>query len=216
MSKTAKFNLSVIMKRAWVIYRKHNHQLSWSDSLKQSWAIAKGGEQTIDSVYDKYYGWAINYVKSFLHDLTIAEEVVNDAFVRIAGKLHTFDSDKGKMKTWLTRIMRNACTDYSRKNGLDLVRTDGYVNEDGAPAFEASSTEADPVERMELAKQITSAIANLKDREKRVVTMFYFENRKQDEIGDLMGMSVTYVKQTLLRAKKSLKEELKGAYELLG
>lgn len=211
-----KYNKSVIMKRAWVIYRKHNHKLSWSDSMKQSWAIAKGGEHTIDNVYDKYYAWAINYVKSFLHDLTVAEEVVNDAFVRIAGKLHTFDSDKGKMKTWLTRIMRNACTDYSRKNGLNLVRTDGYVNESGAPAFDAPSTDGDLVERNELAKQITSAIANLKDREKRVVTMFYFENRKQDEIGEVMDMSVTYVKQTLLRAKKALKEQLQGAYDMLG
>jgi RNA polymerase sigma factor (sigma-70 family) len=46
--------------------------------------------------------------------------------------------------------------------------------------------------------------------------MFYFENRKQEEIAELLGMSLSNVKVTILRTKEKLQTMLKGAYSLLG
>jgi RNA polymerase sigma-70 factor (ECF subfamily) len=99
---------------------------------------------------------------------------------------------------------------------MDVVRTDGYVNSEGMPTFDYVDEDADVVEQKELHEQIMSAFATLKDRERQVMTMFYFENRKQEEIAELLNLSVSNVKLIMFRTKDKLKSLLKGAYSYMG
>lgn len=212
-----KYNLSVIMKRAWVIYRKHNHQKSWSDSLRESWAIAKNGvaKLTFDHIYDKYYNDVLSYVTSQLgYDRELAEEVVQDLFVRINAQIEmgNYDSERASAKTWLFAIVKNAIRSEYRRKKNPLVHTDGYVNEDGESTFDYACTDADAVETSELGEQLENALASLKERERSVFTLFHYENRKQDEIAELLGLSLSNVKQILKRTKEKLQEMLKDVY----
>lgn len=215
-----KYDLSQIMKRAWVIYRKHNHKLSWSDSLKESWSIAKNGVGivTFEQVYTKYNKLVLNFVNSRIHDMSMAEEITQDIFVRVNTLLNEgrYDVMKASFKTLLFTMAKNAIIDQWRKRKMNTVHTDGYVNDEGTATFEYVADEADTMETTELHEQIENAFAQLKERERSVMTMFYFENRKQDEIAELLGMSVSNVKVTILRTKEKLQTMLKGAYSLLG
>lgn len=214
------YDLSIIMKRAWVIYRKHNHELSWSDSLKQSWSIAKNGvaRLTFNNLYEKYYNDVLNYVSYQIHDREQAEEVVQDLFVRVNTQIElgNYDVNRASAKTWLFTIVTNAIRSEFRKKkakkAKTFVHTDGYVNDEGDSTFEYTSTDSDVVETNELADQIEDALRTLKERERTVFTMFHYENRKQDEIAELLGMSVSNVKVMILRTKEKLQSKLKDVY----
>lgn len=214
------YDLSIIMKRAWAIYRKHNHELSWSDSLKQSWNIAKNGvaRLTFNDIYKKYYNDVLNYVSYQIHDREQAEEVVQDLFVRVNTQIElgNYDVNRASAKTWLFTIVTNAIRSEFRKKkakkAKTFVHTDGYVNDEGDSTFDYVSTESDAVETNELSDQIENALRTLKERERTVFTMFHYENRKQDEIAELLGMSVSNVKITILRTKEKLQGMLKDVY----
>ena len=171
---------------------------------------------TFNEIYETYYNSVVIHVNSQVHDLCIAEEITQDIFIRISDNLSKYDEIIGSVKTWVFAIVKNAIIDHWRKKKQQTVKVDGYVNEDGGPGFDFISTDADPVETKELESQIMDAIGDLTDSQQKVVTMFYFENRKQDEIADLLELSVSNVKVTLLRAKSALKEALMGAYLQLG
>jgi len=169
---------------------------------------------TFNEIYEQYYNSVVIHVNSQIHDQCTAEEIAQDIFIRISKT--EYDETIGSVKTWVFSIVKNAVIDHWRKKRQQTVNVDGYVNEDGSAGFDFISNDADPTEAKEMEDQIMTAIGDLTESQQRVVTMFYFENRKQDEIADLLGFSVVNVKVTLLRAKTALKEALNGVYLQLG
>ena len=169
---------------------------------------------TFNEIYEQYYNSVVIHVNSQVHDLCTAEEIAQDIFVRISKT--EYNESIGSVKTWVFAIVKNAVIDHWRKKRQQTVNVDGYINEDGGSGFDFISNDADPVERKELEAQILTAIKGLTGSQQMVVKMFYFENRKQDEIADLLELSVSNVKVTLLRAKTALKKALSEVYLQLG
>lgn len=215
-----KYNRSEIMKRAWKIYRKHNHEMSWSDSLTESWNIAKNGVKrvTFEHVYSKYYSMVLNYIVSRISDRETAEEITSDIFLRINNYLNSnkYDVEKASFKTLLFKIVKNAIIDHWRKKKMDVVHTDGYVNSEGIPTFDFISNDADNVERAELHEEVMMALNKLKKSERGVVKMFYLDGYKQNEISETLGLSIANVKQIIFRTKDKLQVLLENAYSLMG
>lgn len=212
-----KYNLSVIMKRAWSIYRAHNHQKSWSDSLRESWSIAKNniGRVTFRHIYDTYYSGVVSYIASRIGDFELAQEIGQDVFVRINDHLQSYDVYRGKVKTWVYSIVNNAIIDEWRRKKQSAVHVDGYTDEEGNKTFDFIDGSTDLVERNELSEQINRAMCGLKERERRIVQMYYFENRKYDEIAEELELSLSNIKVTLMRTKKKLQEQLESVYKNL-
>ena len=215
-----KYDLSQIMKRAWVIYREHNHKLSWSNSLKRSWNIAKNGVNrvTFEHVYNKYYNEVLNYVTSRINNRETAEEITSDIFLRINNYLNEgrYDVEKAAFKTLLYQIVKNAIIDHWRKKKMNTVHTDGYVNDEGVPTFDFVSNDSDNVEQSELHEEVMMALNGLKENERKVVKMFYIDGYKQNEISETLELSINNVKQIIFRTKDKLQVLLKGAYSLMG
>lgn len=215
-----RYDLSKIMKRAWVIYRANNHKLSWSDSLKQSWNIAKNGVKRISftDLYNKYYNDVVNYVMSRIGNRETAEEIVNDVFIRINKSYidnGRYDVNKASFKTLLFNIVKNAIIDYWRKKKMNLAHIDGYTNDNGISSFDFVSKDSNELEQAELHEQVMFALNKLKENEKNVVKMFYLDNYKQKEISEILGLSLTNVKQIIYRTKDKLQVLLKNAYSIM-
>lgn len=213
------YNKSQIMKRAWTIFKASNKTLNWSECLKQSWNIARNGinNVTFERVYNMYYNDVLNYITHRLNNNAIeAEDITQRLFVKISENLKCYDSRKAKLNTWIYTFTKNAIIDFWRKKKLNKVDIDGCVNEEGKAVFELESDNVDILEQNELKQQIMEAINGLNENEKSVVTMFFLEGRKQDEIAEILGLSKSNVKVITLRAKKKLKSKLQNIYSMLG
>jgi RNA polymerase sigma factor (sigma-70 family) len=217
-----KYNLSVIMKRAWVIYRKSNGKLTWSDALKQSWEIAKNGITTTDFslLYKKYYQQVYFFVNSKLFGNTIiAEEITNDVFTKAYKHLENYDVMRSQLNTWLMTIAKNAVIDYSRskqyKKSTQVDLIDGYVDESGKETYEFGSDMMDGqnnMENKELGATISKAFEGLSERDRELSMLFFIEEKTYEEIVEIMDIPLGTVKGTLNRCRAKLQKKLQRVY----
>ena len=213
MKARSTYNKSEIMTRAWVIYRKHNHKKSWSDSLKESWAIAKGRvEYDFNKLYSEYYNYVLNYTRSYIsNNPEMVEEIAQDTFIKVADNLHTFDSTRAKISTWIISIAKNTRIDHLRRVKNEAIsHISDYTDDNGNEYMQVTDTSSadDLVENDELREKIENAFSSLKPQYKEVGLMYFVEGYKYEEIAEIMDMNINSVKSNIHRARTLLQAKL--------
>lgn len=222
MATKKSYNRSEIMKRAWIIYRKNNHTVTWSDSLKQSWAIAKSNGNNnikIESLYNEYFDRIVYYINGKVNDSEVANDLAQETFAKLNSKLYLYDSSRGKINTYIYNIASNIITDYWRKISTLKRGGEGRIFsmdselelKEGNVTMQVESTynDANNVESKELKSILFNAInKTLKETEKQVFLMHYYEGYKYDEISEQLEMPLNTVKVVSMRAKKKLQNVL--------
>ena len=156
-------------------------------------------------LYDRYGRLVYALIARVVRDAAIAEDLVQETFLRVWNRVHAFDAGKGGFGPWLLAVARNRAIDYLRsaggrmRNALELQETDH-------PAlfsdFEKDLLNADRVRR------IKSALERLSVNQRAVIELAYFEGLSQTEMADRMGQPLGTVKTWVRTALKSLREEL--------
>ena len=148
-------------------------------------------EQLLIRYEKKVFGMAL----AFLKDVTRAEEVTQDIFLKLWQALPDYD-ERAAPGTWLYRIARNTC--------LSALRSEQYrqtVPLESAPEPATHLWSGD----LELAQCIT----RLPDMQRTVITLFYLESKRVDEVARMLGIPDGTVKSHLYRARLALGEMMK-------
>ena len=127
-----------------------------------------------------------------------ADDIAQDALVRAYVASGSF-LGLSKFSTWLFRIAYNAAISWTRKQKLSYVAIDERVVVDDVVVDDALS--ADTEERIE---RLEAAIEKLKPDEKMLITLFYFDDKRQSEIAYIMGIDEGNVSMKLHRIRKKL------------
>ncbi|WP_170343798.1 RNA polymerase sigma factor [Ruegeria atlantica] len=138
-----------------------------------------------------------------------AEDVTQDAMMRLWQMAPNWVSGQAKVSTWLYRVTLNLCVDIRRKKTPDRL-SDVPEPEDG---------KASVVDRMqdEARKDaLQSALAELPERQRQAVVLRHIEELPNPEIAGIMGISVEAVESLTARGKRSLTAILAGRREELG
>jgi RNA polymerase sigma-70 factor (ECF subfamily) len=152
-------------------------------------------EGLVDRYQDKVYRLALSYTR----DRARAEELAQDVFVKLWRALPRFDG-RASLSTWLYAIARNTCLSALRYDARRRMLPLDEVGEPAAPAGRPP----------ELACDVRQLVARLPEPQRRVVTLFYLENRSLREVGCMLDMPEGTVKSHLHRARRSLAETLKA------
>ena len=134
---------------------------------------------------------------SYLHNLSDAEEVLQDTLVQFLKTAPALESPRHE-KAWLLRVAANLS-----KNRLDYnrVRRADELNEELA------------AEEREDLSFVWEAVKALPPAQREAVHLFYHEGYTTAEIGDLRGRREATVRSDLRRGRARLKEVLKEAYD---
>jgi RNA polymerase sigma-70 factor (ECF subfamily) len=156
-------------------------------------------------LYDRYGRLVYALIARVVRDGAIAEDLVQETFLRVWNRVQAFDAAKGGFGPWLLAVARNRAIDYLRsaggrmRNALELQETDH-------PAlfsdFEKDLLNADRVRR------IRSALERLSENQRAVIELAYFEGLSQTEMAGRMGQPLGTVKTWVRTALKTLREEL--------
>ncbi|MDE6620389.1 MAG: sigma-70 family RNA polymerase sigma factor [Lachnospiraceae bacterium] len=150
-------------------------------------------EQIILEKYNRYYRLAYSYV----HNETDAFDIVqNGAYKALRGS-HTL-KNPAYAETWVYRIMLNECFRH-----LKQPRNYSYEAMQSETGAELSYTE-DNCDRIDLGR----ALDSLPEQDKAVVILRFFEDRKLEEIADILEENVSTVKSRLYRSMKKLRSVL--------
>lgn len=133
-------------------------------------------------------------------DRALAEDLVQDAFVRAWQKLDLFRGESA-FGTWLHRLAANVALS-DRRSRLKRVRQETVLDERLERTVEGRRETAD------LSRDLEVAISALPERARAVLVLYDIEGYQHAEIADLTGMAVGSSKAQLHRARKLVREAL--------
>ena len=136
-----------------------------------------------------------------LHDLGLAEDAVQETFVKAYRALPGFRGECS-MKTWLMRIAINTCRDMQRGSWLKHISRTVSLDQLAEPSESFS----------EDALAVNIEIARLPVKLRETVLLYYYQNMKIEEIADILGIAVSSASERLKRAKEKLRYALKEVY----
>ncbi|QDY69493.1 RNA polymerase sigma factor [Qingshengfaniella alkalisoli] len=144
-----------------------------------------------------------------LGDAAEAEDVTQDAMLRLWRQAPNWEHGRAQPSTWLYRVASNLCLDRLRR------KTTQPWPEGFDPASQAPSTQ----DRMEQAERVTAlkqALGALPERQRQAVILRHIEGLTNPEVAAVMELSVEAVESLTTRGRRGLKGLLAGARDKLG
>ena len=161
-----------------------------------------GDDNGFVEIVRDYKDGLILFLDSFVSNLSIAEDLAEDTFVKLGINKPHF-SGKSSFKTWLYAIGRNVAVDYVRK---ESKRTEVSIDEFMDLADRQTLEDAYLKEENKIV--IHRALGKLKSEYRQVLWLTYFEELSNKETAGIMRKSVHNTETLIYRAKQSLKQEL--------
>lgn len=133
----------------------------------------------------------------------IAEEIVQEVFMKIWTKKGLYKEDKGKLSSWILTVTRNTSIDTMRKK----KETTYTLEERDSLASDQAATE-DIVEWKEEGEKLRLAVKTLKNEQQEIIELFYFNGLSQTKIAKKCDIPLGTVKGRIRLALKHLKQSL--------
>lgn len=153
----------------------------------------------LEELYDKL----LKYCYSKTHDIYLAEDIVQDTFVRFYSN-NTY-KETGKKLAYMYTIARNLCNDeFSRPRTIDFDEIKADVERATASGEETD----DIIDRM----SVEQALACLDEEERELVIFRYNQELSNSDIGEILGMSRWAVHRRLKKCLAKMREELEGGH----
>lgn len=157
-------------------------------------------EREVQAAYDLYGGELFGFVFKALDDRQLAEDVVQEIFVRAWRSPRGFDPGQGSMRTWLFAIARNGVVDAIRRR--KVREGPGYSSWD---AVSEVSSAFDPVDRLLERIQLGEALERLSPQHREAVVEVYFGGRTCAELGEELGISPSTMRSRLYYGVRALR-----------
>lgn len=165
--------------------------------------LKTGDLRALESLITRYQVKAIRAAYFIIQDESAAEDIVQDAFIRIIRRIHQFDENR-PFEPYLMRSVVNAALNAARK----ARHTTSLDTGDSLHAVETllaqAATLEDQVEAAELQQAILAAIAALPPRQRAAVVQRYYLEMSEQEMAAALGAAPGTVKWLLHTARARL------------
>ena len=162
--------------------------------------------QAMADLYDRFGRLAYSLVFSIVRDTGVAEDLVQETFLRVWNRASGFDPDRGALGPWLLAVARNRAIDHIRSARGKMDRNLFELTEhETASHFVDMERE---VLNADSARRIKAAMAKLNQNQQKVIELAYYEGLSQTEMAERLGQPLGTVKTWVRTALKHLKDEL--------
>lgn len=179
-----------------------------------------GKREYFAKLVQRYERELFNYLRRYLGDPEMAEDVFQAAFLQVHLKCDTFEEGR-RFRPWLYTIATNQAIDAQRKTkrhkmvSLDRAGNGGDDQDTGSLVDLLVSSELGPVSQMdeqERQRVMREAVQELPESLKTAVVLVYYQGLKYREAADILGIPVGTVKSRLHTAVQKLTESWNQVY----
>jgi RNA polymerase sigma factor (sigma-70 family) len=178
--------------------KKHKLSLSEEDLIL---ALHRHDKVAAEALYDMYSASLFGVILRIVNDTPTAEDVLQEAFVKIWHSATSYSAEKGRLFTWMVNIARNLAIDKIRSKDFknqfknqELENNVGYIEKH-------NSTEYKP----ELLG-VKELVDKLRPEQKSILDLIYFKGYTHTEAADELGMPLGTIKTRLRMAIKQLRK----------
>jgi len=162
--------------------------------------------QAMADLYDRFGRLAYSVIVSVVRDSSLAEDLVQETFLRVWNRAHAFEAGRGALGPWLLTIARNRAIDHIRSVGSRMQRSSQEFDAREHPSLFVDM-ERD-ILNTDHARVIRKALAKLNENQQKVIELAYYEGLSQTEMADRMGQPLGTIKTWVRSALRVLREEL--------
>lgn len=160
-------------------------------------------------LYDRFGRIAYSVIYRIVRNAGAAEDLVQETFLRVWSRAHSFDQERGALGPWILTVARHRAIDYLRSIDGRMSAASLEIERLEHPAlFEGLENDALSIDR---ARRLRAALDKLSDNQRRVIELAYFEGLSQTEMAERMRQPLGTVKTWVRSALKILRNELSEA-----
>ena len=153
---------------------------------------------------------AVRIAYNYLRDAHDADEAVQDAFLKVFTHITSY-REEYPFEVWFTRILVNGCLDLRKARTRRLRWALPMSAQPNMTPPEPAAQQPSPEDRLmssERAREITSAVEQLPDRQRLVFTLCHISEHTTSEVSQALGLSEATVRVHLFRAVRKLRKLL--------
>jgi len=167
--------------------------------------ISSGDLHALDELYDRYKTMSYSIAYRITSDPTLAEDVVQDAFLGVWRNAARYLEGRGSVKTWLLSIVHHRAIDAVRRRRatVDLPERDDAP----PPAMRLPDVWGEVSSNLD-ADEVRAALASLSDVQREALELAYFGGLTQTEIAERTGTPLGTVKSRMRLGLLAMREML--------
>ncbi|NVM04800.1 MAG: sigma-70 family RNA polymerase sigma factor [Candidatus Helarchaeota archaeon] len=170
--------------------------------------VKAGSKEAYTELVKRYMKKAYSIAYQFVRNSEDAKDLSQDVFIKIYQSISSFKKGR-KFFSWFYRILINHCINFKKKksiSGFNIEELKGYTNSNSTVESEIDKE----INHSELKGAVHKAISKLPLKQRKVVILCEIEGFKQQEVSEILKISVGTVRSRLFYARKRLKKYLKN------
>ena len=161
--------------------------------------------EEMKDLYDRFGKLVWSVILSVVRDPAIAEDLLQETFLRVWNRVNGFEGGRGSLGAWLLAIARNQAIDYIRSRKPRMCQSyEPNVSDNPTLFIEIE----DDILSADNARLVRNAMSKLDPNQHRVIELAYYEGLSQAEMAERMGQPLGTVKTWVRSALKKLRAEL--------
>lgn len=149
-------------------------------------------EQAFGFLYDHYSKALFSIILQIIPQQELAEDVLQEVFVKIWQNIKSYDETKGRLYTWMLNVTRNQAIDRTRSKDFGNRAKTTELSENVYSNRQGVEIKMDDV-------GLQKTLANLPEESKKLLELAYYQGYTQEEISKMLNIPLGTVK-TRLRA----------------
>ncbi|QYX58527.1 RNA polymerase sigma factor [Roseovarius sp. SCSIO 43702] len=172
-------------------------------------AFAAGDVAAARLLTDRHLPRVLAHAARLLGQRAEAEDVAQEAMLRLWRKAPEWEPGGARVSTWLYRVVANLCADRTRR-AREVALEAAPEPRDGAPTVVAR------MEAEDRAAALQAALMRLPERQREAVVLRHIEGLGNGEIARIMETSIEAIESLIARGKRALAADLTDKREALG
>lgn len=167
--------------------------------------------ENFKQLYNDYKNLVYNLSLHYLQNKQETEDITQDVFIKLFKNIHKYDSSTSSLKTWIYRITINTCLDHikSKKTFKRFAFITSIFGSEESLQLESSFYHPGiQLEHKQALQKLLQQINQLPEQQKTALILTKIDDRSQQEVAEIMNLSVKAVESLLSRAKINLKKYL--------
>lgn len=169
--------------------------------------ISRYSQEALAEAYRRHAGAVFALARRLLVDATLAEEVVQEVFLRLWNQPDKFDPDRGSLRSFLLSQCHGRSVDLLRSETSRRSREERDARRTAESGYDLEHEVVDLL----LADQVQGALAGLSEMERTAISLAYFGGHTYREVAELLDQPEGTVKSRIRSGLKRLRSELVSA-----